>query len=248
MKKYITIIISILLICSTVIPTFGETNLAKLSENSAKNTYLETMRNYGFEASQLTNQIPVKNGVKYTVNYGSFKENVTIQHLDGITKFTVDDGKVKNEVIIDQFGEVTLDGISINALNPQLLKRGWKSVYKGFQPYGSLSSGSYSSFLAQGKQNIYLGKTLDAITAGALSIILSGTNFFVGIGVSIVGVAATIKQIAMSQNPKTTVLGCKYKTYTHGSSDYKYICDYYSNSACSGNYARVIIYEHFVVI
>ncbi len=50
-----------------------------------------------------------------------------------------------------------------------------------------------------------------------------------------------------SINPKTKYLGCKYKTYTHGAYDYKYINKFYANKKCTGKYKKTKSYEHFIV-
>lgn len=207
---------------------------------------IKTMSMLGLDTNKITNIKHFHGHTSYLFDYGDYSETIDIKQSVGSTKFVFSNGNITNEVIISDNGDIFLDGNEVHYKKDRLLG-GWKSVYKGFSPYGSLTQSSYSKRLSSGTEDIALGKALDQITAGALSTILSLTSFWVGITVSISGTALSVYNTLKSANPKTEYLGCKYTTWIAGSSDYKYVCDYYANKQCTGTNKRVIIYEHFRV-
>lgn len=169
--------------------------------------------------------------------------------------FSVTDGHIKNEISYNN-GELIIDGNKIKVTTEKTLFDGvsritpyatyWKGT-KSLKPYGKLKASDYNKFLNSGKQNIALGKSMDVLTATALSLILSKVNTYVGIAVDLFNVAVGVKTVIESINPKTKYLGCKYKTYIHGAYDYKYINRFYANKKCTGKYKKTISYEHFIV-
>lgn len=207
---------------------------------------IETMSMFGLDTNQITDIKHAKDHTSYLFDYGNFSETVDVKTTPGSTKFMISNGNISNEVVIFDNGNILLDGNEV-LYNKAGLLGVWKSVYKGFSPYGSLTRSSYSKRLSSGTQNIALGKALDALTVGALSLILGATSFWSGITVSVTGTVASVYSALKSANPKTTYLGCKYTTWIAGASDYQYICDYYANKQCTGTSKRVIIYEHFRV-
>ncbi len=184
------------------------------------------------------------------------KASVSVEKLpNNDIHYTFKEGTLCNEVIYTNKGEVLLDGNKVTVeteasdqRNATLANKSWKSTYKKFKPYKNLKSSSYSSFLASGKQNIRLGKAIDKITAHALLAALGSINFWAGLTCNGISAAADVRDTIKSANPKTKVIGCKYSTYVHGSSDYKYILKHYPNESCTGKkYKKKKIYEHFIV-
>lgn len=143
-------------------------------------------------------------------------------------------------------GSIILDGYKVqisvvNKLdaNSDISTRGtvWKSV-KSLSPYGNLKPSDYNKFLASGKQNVSLGRTLDAITVTALSSVITRLHPYAGFIGSLATVAQSVYSTFIAINPKTQHLGCAYTTYTFGTSDYKYINKFYANKECVGKYCK----------
>nr|WP_312577948.1 hypothetical protein [Sedimentibacter sp.] len=195
-------------------------------------------------------------GNEYTLNYNGIDEKVTIESSDneGVTIVT-SDGEKSNVISFEKDGSIILDGykVQISQLdqmytNSDVITRGivWKGV-KSLSPYGSLKPSDYNDFLSSGKQNISLGKALDTLTITALSALIGTFHPYVGIAVTLAGVAESVYNVLVAVNPKSEYLGCAYTTYIAGASDYKYINKFYANSECTGTYRQEISYEHFTV-
>lgn len=147
-------------------------------------------------------------------------------------------------------GSIILDGNKIQVSQVNQTDMNLMPIYKSkksLKPYGSLKSSDYDDYLTSGKQNIALGKSLNNLTITALAVVISGFHPYVGIAVSLSGVALRVHDVLMNVNPTTEYLGCKYTTYTAGYSDYKYINKFYANRECTGTYKLEKSYEHFIV-
>lgn len=118
---------------------------------------------------------------------------------------------------------------------------------KSLSPYGSLTPSDYNRYLSSGVQNLTLGKAIDTYTITALSTVVALSFPYVGIAMSLAGVAKAIYNVIVNINPKTEVLGCAYTTYTCGASDYMFINKFYANRECTGSYSVEVSYEHFMV-
>ncbi|MDD7511987.1 MAG: hypothetical protein PUK21_06440 [Peptostreptococcaceae bacterium] len=250
MKK-ISILICICIISLFTITSYGfENTIVTANANDFK------LLNKAGLNTKLIKDVSNSNRVaEYTFDYGTVKERVKIKEENGNIVYYATDGTISNKVVITKDNTIYLDGNEVVITTDEtpsmdILKAGgWKSIYKGFSPYGSLTGASYSHYLSSGKQNIALGKFLDQMTASALLTVLghaypSWFGFTVDTTSKAISLIDTLKQV----NPKTKYLGCKYATYTYGSADYKYICNYYANTSCTGSSKQVIIYEHFRVI
>lgn len=192
----------------------------------------------------------------YTIKSGSKTEEISVESAgNNAIEFSVTDGHIKNQISYSD-GELIIDGNKIKVTTERILDDSesgiapcatiWKGT-KSLKPYGGLKASDYNKFLASGKQNIALGKAMDALTVTALSTIIAKLHPYAQIAVNLFKVAKGVKTVIESINPKTKYLGCKYKTYTHGAYDFKYINKFYANKKCTGKYKKTKSYEHFIV-
>ncbi len=195
-------------------------------------------------------------GNEYNLHYENIDEKVTIESIDDESVTIISsDGEKSNVISFIKDGSIILDGYKVQIsqveqmdMNITAIPQGkvWKGV-KSLSPYGSLRPSDYDDYLNSGKQNISLGKALDKLTVTALAAVIGGLHTYLGIAVTLVGVAEEVYNVLAEVNPKTEYLGCTYKTYTAGASDYKYINKFYANRGCTGTYRKEISYEHFIV-
>lgn len=207
------------------------------------------------DTSAIENVNITKKGDEFTLNYGDIIEKVIVQSNNKNVIIKVSDGKKSNEIIFKYDGSILLDGneVQISQVEPKTSKitlfsggKVWEGV-KSLSPYGKLKSSDYNKYVSSKKQNISLGKSLDQLTVTALTSLIGTLHSYIGIAVSLAGVASHVYKVIVNINPKTKYLGCSYITYRAGSSDYKYINKFYANSQCTGKYHTEISYEHFTV-
>ncbi len=219
------------------------------------NSEIDALEKYSVDVSNIRdiNITPDRN--EYILDYDGVKENVCIEINNSATTITADNHNKSNTIIFKANGDVYLDGNKVEITHQPSVDRNasvimsgvvWKRE-KSLKPYGSLTSSDYDNYLASGTQNIALGEALDALTVTALSTLIGLTHPYVGIAVSIAGVAKAVYDVIIAIDPKTENLGCAYTTYTAGASDYKYINKFYSNKECTGEYDLEVSYEHFIV-
>lgn len=217
---------------------------------------LEVLESFCIDKSNVSAIILEKDGNKYVMEYDGICETISIEKdSSGNRSLTICAGNKRNEISFGENGILVLDGNEIKITdqsleneNSGISPRGtiWKGV-KSLSPYGSLKESDYDDFLASGKQNVALGKALDELTITALSAVIGSLHSYLGIAVSLAGVAEKVYNVLVKVNPKTEYLGCTYTTYIAGASDYKYINKFYSNAECTGKYRREVSYEHFTV-
>ena len=192
---------------------------------------------------------------QYIINYDHSEEILTVEETGNeYIKYSATDGKITNEIVYNK-GRLFIDGteIRVSSVENSFMDSDistqatiWKGK-KSLKPYGNLKSSSYNKRLASGKQNVALGRAMDKITVAALSACISQFHGYIGIAVSLAGIASEVKNAIKAIKPKTTYLGCSYTTYTCGAYDYKYINKFFANANCTGKSTTKLSYEHFIV-
>ncbi len=195
-------------------------------------------------------------GNEYNLHYKNIDEKVIIESTDNENiSIIASDGEKSNVISFTKDGSIIIDGYKVQIsqveqtdMNIVPMAKGmiWKGV-KSLSPYGSLTSSDYDDYLSSGKQNVNLGKALDTLTITALAAVIGLLHPYLGIAVTLAGVSEEVYNVLVAVNPKTEYLGCAYRTYIAGASDYKYINKFYANRGCTGTYSKKISYEHFIV-
>lgn len=220
-----------------------------------RNILMEMLKESGVPVSSIDN-VQVGTANIYTIKCDIKTEEISVESAgSNAIEFSVTDGHIKNEISYSN-GELMIDGNKIEVTTESATFQDesgiapcatiWKGT-KSLKPYGGLKASDYNKFLTSGKQNIALGKAMDTLTVTAFTTIIAKFNTYAGIAVDLFNVANVVKTTIETINPKTTYLGCNYKTYTHGAYDYKYINKFYANKKCTVKYKTTKSYEHFIV-
>ncbi|MFT5875151.1 MAG: hypothetical protein ACI8WT_004132 [Clostridium sp.] len=195
-------------------------------------------------------------GNEYILGYNNIDEKVIIKNSNNESVTIIaSDGKKSNVISYTKDGSLIIDGhkIEVSQVNQMdtniaVTPAGtvWKSV-KSFSPYGGLTSSDYSNYLNSGQQNLLLNQAIGVLTYTAFTTALGFINIYSAVMVGLAGVAIAIKDVIQAINTNTLVLGCKWTTWTAGSSDYEYSERFYANTSCTGSYYYKLSYEHFTV-
>ncbi len=231
-------------------------------ETSQIESEIDILKNCRVDTSVIKRVDVTESGNEYILQYKDIDEKVIIENSDTeSTTIISSDGENTNVISFENDGSIILDGFKVQISEPEMdtnpvvtpspsVVTPYGPIYKSVKsltPYGSLKSSDYNKYLNSGKQNIALGKALDTLTATTLATLISYTNPYVGILVSLASVAANVKAVLNAVNPKTEYLGCAWTTYTCGAEDYEYNNKFYANTACTGTYKLELSYEHFTV-
>ncbi|MCR2044808.1 hypothetical protein [Anaerosalibacter massiliensis] len=269
MKKAVSLCLILTLLFVSMMPSFAATTynsqvsyamepsiVANKTVTREKTSQIEseiaTLNNCHIDTSIIKKVNVTEKGNEYILNYKNIDEKVTIKSNDNENvTIIVSDGKKSNTISFTKDGSIILDGYKVqvsqvNETDMNIAKTIWKGK-KSLTPYGNLKPSDYNRYLTSGKQNIALGKALNALTITALSSIIGSLHPYLGITVSLAGVAKGVYDVLVAVNPKTEYLGCKYTTYTAGAYDYKYINKFYANRQCTGRYRQELSYEHFII-
>ncbi|MBS4535468.1 hypothetical protein GOQ29_07520 [Clostridium sp. D2Q-14] len=273
MKKFVSILLVLTILTLSTTGAFASTTYNSRGSNAMKPSILAnktltreetsqieseiaTLNNYHIDTSIIKRVNMTARGNEYILNYKNVDEKVIIESSDDESLTVIaSDGKKSNVISFTKDGSIILDGHKIQTsqeyqmdTNTAVMPTGtvYKSV-KSLSPYGSLTPSDYNKYLTSGKQNRYLGQALNSLTITALAAIIGLFHPYLGIAVTLSGVAQGVYNVLVAVNPRTQYLGCTYTTYTAGASDYKYINKFYANRECTGTYRRAISYEHFII-
>lgn len=190
---------------------------------------------------------------EYLIETDEYTDIITVDVINEheIT-ITVSEGNIINKLTKTKDGKMFLDGNEITITNTEVVApvssllepRG--TIYKSTKSTKPFVS-SYPNYLTSKKQNLDLGKAIDAVAVSVLTALLELMDPFKDLKDIVISISKPVYTFIKNLNPKTSNIGCIATTYTASYMDYKYITNFYANAACTGSYTTKTTYEHFII-
>lgn len=206
---------------------FNPNSFTKINTNGKLNEYL-------IETDEYTDIITVN-----TIN----EHEITI---------TVSEGNIVNKLTKTKDGKIFLDGNEVTITDTEVITPSFSlleprgTIYKSTKSTKPFAS-SYPNYLTSKKQNLALGKAIDAVAVSVLTSLLELMDPFKDLKDIVISISKPVYTFIKNLNPKTSNIGCIATTYTASYMDYKYVTKFYANSACTGSYTTKTTYEHFII-